>query len=141
MSVRLLLLVCAILCTAVCILAEDPMVCHHSLRHLLIIAQAKVRGMHIAALKACKRGDDKECVDRFAAIREQYPDIVEFYSDPAPALARLGRIDEAIELLERGLEVRPGHAPSIKVMYEILQQAANVALSNDMSVSPHGHGL
>ena len=93
--------------------------------------------MHIAALKACKRGDETECVDRFAVIREQYPDIVEFYSDPAPALARLGRIDEAIELLERGLEVRPGHAPTIKVMYEILQQAANAALTNSMLVDTH----
>ena len=85
--------------------------------------------MHVAALKACNAKDYQGCVDRFAAMREAYPDIVEGYSDAASPLARLGRVEEAIELLERGLQVRPGHAPSIKSMYDVLRQATNAALA------------
>ena len=85
--------------------------------------------MHVAALKACNAKDNQGCVDRFAAMRALFPDVVEGYSDAAAPLARLGRVDEAIELLTRGLQIRPGHAASIKSMYDVLRQAANAALA------------
>ena len=78
---------------------------------------------YMLAMEHVSGGDDEEAVRCFQELLSATPDFPPAYHQGARTLQRLGRIDQARELLERGIPVsmRIGDAHAAGEMQELLE--------------------
>ncbi len=69
--------------------------------------------------QALKERDFKTAVARFEALREIDPDNYEAYHGLALAYGHLGRMDEAIEAIDRAIELAPGNSDLVLIKQAI----------------------